>query len=186
MKKRFLPVFVAGAAVAVSCLLPAAAFAQKTEIIQAVPFTDVKIADGFWTPKIDVNRNVTIPYLYKKFNEGNRTETKTLEATFFELTKSPDPVLEKLAGDWLQKLLPAPAEHDADERVYQPISLGSGHMYEAAATHFETTGRKEFLNKALASADSIVAAFGPDKRRDVPGHQGIEVGLMRLYRATGN
>ncbi|MHB8095279.1 MAG: glycoside hydrolase family 127 protein [Candidatus Aminicenantales bacterium] len=186
MKKRLLPVFVAGAALAASYFLMAADPAQQAEIIQAVPFTDVKIADGFWTPRIDVNRNVTIPYLYKKFNEGNRTETKTLEATFFELAKSPDPVLESLADGWLKKLLPAPAEDDSEERVYPPISLGSGHLYEAAATHFETTGRKEFLNKALASADSIVAAFGPDKRRDVPGHQGIEVGLVRLYRATGN
>ena len=59
-------------------------------------------------------------------------------------------------------------------------------MYEAAATHFETTGRKDFLNKAIESANDINAVMGPDKRRDVPGHQGIEVGLVRLYRDTGN
>ena len=186
MKKRFLLILIAGMAVAVSYLLVHAIPPPGRDVIQAVPFTDVNIADEFWTPRMDINRKVTIPYLYKKFNEGGRTEAKTMEATLFELAKSPDPGLESLFSDWLKKILSPPPSEKPERRSAAGISLGSGHMYEAAATHFETTGRKDFLNKALDSANSIASVIGPGKRHDVPGHQGIEVGLVRLFRATGN
>jgi DUF1680 family protein len=38
---------------------------------------------------------------------------------------------------------------------------------------------------ALKSADLIDATFGPGKRHDVPGHEEIEIGLVKLYRVTG-
>ena len=61
-----------------------------------------------------------------------------------------------------------------------------GHMYEAAVSYFLATGKRAFLDVALKNADLIDSVFGPDKLRDVPGHQEIEIGLVRLYRATGN
>ena len=61
-----------------------------------------------------------------------------------------------------------------------------GHMYEAAVAHYQATGKRNFLDIALKNADHIDSVFGADKRRDVPGHQEIEIGLMRLYRVTGN
>ena len=63
---------------ALSVLFPGAPAPVKIGVIQAVPFTDVKITDEFWNPRIEVNRKVTIPYLYKKFGEGGRTESKTM------------------------------------------------------------------------------------------------------------
>jgi uncharacterized protein len=66
-----------------------------------------------------------------------------------------------------------------------------GHMYEAAVAHYQATGKKNFLNIALKSADLIDSVFGKDtvlnknKRRDVPGHQEVELGLVKLYRVTG-
>ncbi len=186
MKKRFLFISIAGVIIVASYLLVGAAAPQRPEVIQAVPFTDVNIVDEFWTPRIDINRKVTIPYLYKKFNEGSRTNTKTIEATLFELAKSTDPRLESLLNDWLKRILSPSPTRTPGSRAAAGISLGSGHMYEAAVTHFETTGKKDFLNQALDRANSIAAVFGPGKRHDVPGHQGIEVGLVRLFRATGN
>ena len=61
-----------------------------------------------------------------------------------------------------------------------------GHMYEAAVAHFEATGARSFLDVAIRNADLIDAVFGPDKLRDVPGHQEIEIGLVGLYRVTGD
>jgi len=61
-----------------------------------------------------------------------------------------------------------------------------GHMYEAAAAHFQATGKRTFLDVAIKNADLIDRVFGPDKKRDVPGHQEIEIGLVKLYRVTGN
>ncbi len=61
-----------------------------------------------------------------------------------------------------------------------------GHMYEAAIAHFEATGKRNFLDVAIKNADLIDAIFGLDKLRDVPGHQEIELALVRLYRVTGD
>lgn len=61
-----------------------------------------------------------------------------------------------------------------------------GHMYEGAVAHYLATGKRTLLDVALKNADLIDATFGPDKRRDVPGHQEIEIGLVKLYRITGD
>ncbi|HEC02739.1 MAG TPA: glycoside hydrolase family 127 protein, partial [Phycisphaerales bacterium] len=61
-----------------------------------------------------------------------------------------------------------------------------GHMYEAAVAHYRVTGERSFLDIATSNADLICDVFGPGKRTDPPGHQEIEIGLCKLYRATGD
>lgn len=61
-----------------------------------------------------------------------------------------------------------------------------GHLYEAAVAYYQATGKKSLLNVALKSADLVARVFGPGKSRYVPGHQEIEIGLVKLYRLTGN
>lgn len=61
----------------------------------------------------------------------------------------------------------------------------SGHLFEAAAAHYLATGKRNFLNIALKNADLLVKVFGPGKRNDAPGHEIVEMGLVRLYRITG-
>jgi hypothetical protein len=61
----------------------------------------------------------------------------------------------------------------------------SGHMFEAASAHYLATGRKNFLDIALKNADLLVNTFGPGKRHVAPGHEIVEMGLVRLYRITG-
>jgi DUF1680 family protein len=61
-------------------------------------------------------------------------------------------------------------------------------MYEAAAAHYQATGKKNLLNVALKNADLICKIFGEKEGqiRNVPGHQEIELALVKLYRITGN
>ena len=61
-----------------------------------------------------------------------------------------------------------------------------GHMYEAAVAYFEATGKRTFLDVALKNADLVDSVFGPEGLRDVPGHQEIEIGLVKLFRVTGD
>lgn len=61
-----------------------------------------------------------------------------------------------------------------------------GHMYEAAVAHFLATGKRTFLNVALKNADYLMRTIGPDKLIVVPGHQEIELGLVKLYRITND
>ncbi|MFC2124558.1 glycoside hydrolase family 127 protein [Bacteroidota bacterium] len=60
-----------------------------------------------------------------------------------------------------------------------------GHLYEAAVAHFEASGKRTLLDVALKNADLIEREFGPGKIHDVPGHEEIEIGLVKLYRLTG-
>jgi len=60
-----------------------------------------------------------------------------------------------------------------------------GHMYEAAVAHYLATNKKEFLNVAIRNANLICNVFGPGKIHLVPGHEEIEIGLVRLYGVTG-
>jgi uncharacterized protein len=62
----------------------------------------------------------------------------------------------------------------------------AGHLYEAAVAHFEATGKRTLLDVAIKNADLVAATFGPKGRQEVPGHEEIEIGLVKMYRATGN
>lgn len=62
----------------------------------------------------------------------------------------------------------------------------AGHMFEAAVAHYMATGKRTFLNVALKNADLICREFGPYKIEKYPGHQEIELGLVKLYRVTGD
>jgi len=60
-----------------------------------------------------------------------------------------------------------------------------GHLYEAAAAHYQATGKRTLLDIALKSADLVNKDFGYDRVKVYPGHQVIEMGLVKLYRVTG-
>lgn len=61
----------------------------------------------------------------------------------------------------------------------------SGHLYEAAVAHFQATGKRSLLDIAIKNADLLVRDFGPGKLDYEPGHQIVEMGLAKMYRATG-
>ena len=61
-----------------------------------------------------------------------------------------------------------------------------GHMYEAAVAHYQATGEKDFLNIATKNADLTYKLCVEEGELYYPGHQEIELGLVKLYRVTGN
>jgi uncharacterized protein len=75
------------------------------------------------------------------------------------------------------------------------VSAGShelynaGHLIEAAVAHHRATGDRTLLDVAIRFADRIHADFGADSgsgaRRDVPGHEEIELALVKLADETG-
>lgn len=64
----------------------------------------------------------------------------------------------------------------------------AGHIFEAAVAHYHYSGSEKFLNAACKFADYISDVFGPErgKLKGYPGHQEIELALVKLYRATKN
>ncbi len=61
-----------------------------------------------------------------------------------------------------------------------------GHMLEAAITYVRATGKDKLLNAMIRYVDLIDSLFGPEpeKRKGYPGHEVIEMALVRLYRLT--
>lgn len=133
---------------------------------------------------------------------------KTIEGASFSLSLFPDKQLEAYIDTLINKVSKAqeadgylytartinPAQPHAwagpnrweKERELSHELYNSGHLYEAAAAHFAATGKKNLLNIALKNADLVCQVFGKDKLHVAPGHQVVEMGLVKLYRITGN
>ena len=63
----------------------------------------------------------------------------------------------------------------------------AGHLMEAAVAYFEGCGDTRFLSLMEKYADYIYRVFVEEKSADfeTPGHEEIELALVRMYRATG-
>jgi hypothetical protein len=140
----------------------------------------------------------------KRYNDSDIF--KVMEGASYTLMLHPDPGLKKRLDDLIGIIGQA---QEADGYIYTNRTIDPknpapgagkerwsnlrvshefynvGHMYEAAVAHFLATGERSFLSVAAKNADLLVRTFGPGKKRAFPGHQEIEVGLSKLFRATG-
>lgn len=82
----------------------------------------------------------------------------------------------------------AGSERWVNERDNSHELYNVGHMYEAAVAHHQATGKRSFLDIAVKNANLLCDTFGPEvgKLTVAPGHQEIEIGLVKLYRTTGD
>ncbi len=132
---------------------------------------------------------------------------KTIEGASFSLSLFPDKKMEVYIDSMIDKVAKAqePDGYLYTARTIDPLHphtwagikrwekeremshelYNSGHLYEAAAAHFAATGKKNLLNIALKNADLVCSVFGKDKLHVAPGHEVIEMGLVKLYRITG-
>jgi DUF1680 family protein len=134
---------------------------------------------------------------------------KVIEGAAYTLALHPDPELDKYLDDLIAKIT---AAQEDDGYLYTARTIGDpkyeypghdgarwshlghghelynvGHMYEAAVEHWRITGKRNFLDVAIKNADLVCKVFGPgeDQNKGVPGHEEIEIGLVKLFRATG-
>src|SRR5690606_23771048 len=63
----------------------------------------------------------------------------------------------------------------------------AGHMLEGAIAYFQATGRRKLLDVMERYLDHIRSVFGTGagQKRGYPGHQEIELALVKLYHLTG-
>ena len=132
---------------------------------------------------------------------------KVIEGASYSLRVHPDPELDQYLDDLIAKIAAAQEEDGylysartvnsespvrwVEEERWANMYLGHelynvGHMYEAAVAHYLATGKRTFLDVAIRNADLIASVFGPGKKHGAPGHQEIEIGLVKLYRVTGD
>jgi DUF1680 family protein len=65
-------------------------------------------------------------------------------------------------------------EEDLSHELYN-----SGHLFEAAVAHYQATGKRTLLNIAIKNANLLVHDFGYGKEEKYPGHQIVEIGLVK-------
>jgi DUF1680 family protein len=134
---------------------------------------------------------------------------KVIEGAAYTLGLRPDPALDRQLDDVIGKIA---AAQEPDGYLYTVGQIGktaekpiccvsksrwadlrsghelynAGHLFEAAVAHFQATGKRNLLDVATKYADLLTRVFGPGKNMGVPGHEEVEIGLVKLYRVTGN
>ena len=124
---------------------------------------------------------------------------KALEGIAYSLINNPNPDLEKKADEWIDKFTAAQEDDGYINTYYSLTGLDkrwtnmdkhemycAGHLIEAAVAYYKATEKKQLLDVSINMVDHIMGQFGPDKRHWVPGHEEIELALVKLYEVTGN
>ncbi len=134
---------------------------------------------------------------------------KTIEGAAYSLITTPDPVLDRYVDSVIAiiKVGQEPDGYLTTWRTIDPMHppagwvnpglrwsdlrmshelYNSGHMFEAATAHYWATGKRNFLDIAVKNADLLVNIFGDSSKYEVPGHQVVETGLIKLYQITEN
>src|SRR5215211_9265596 len=128
---------------------------------------------------------------------------KTIEGASFSLSLFPDKKLEAYIDTLIEKIGTAQEpdgylytartinpddphswsgkERWSKEREQSHELYNAGHLYEAAVAHYYATGKRTLLDIALKNADLVCSVFGPNKLHVAPGHEIIEMGLVKLY-----
>src|SRR4051812_46231834 len=125
--------------------------------VKPVPFTAVHVNDGFWAPRIEVNRKVTIPFAFKKDDETGRVDNfiraaeslraepftnhkppgypfddtdlyKVIEGASYSLSVTPDPQLDAYIDTLIAKIAAA-QEHDGYLYTARTIDPRSPHPW---------------------------------------------------------
>jgi len=191
----------------------------------------VQVTGGFWRPRLETNRTITIPHILEQNETTGRVDNlrrgarklageyqgrrfndtdvyKVIEAAAYTLVSHPDPALSKRLDELIDLIA---ASQQADGYVFPARTInpakpaagvgtqrfihentGShelynfGHLYEAAVAHAAATKKRTLMDVAVKNADLVRKTFGPAARRDAPGHEEIELALVRLYQATND
>ncbi len=134
---------------------------------------------------------------------------KAIEGAAYVLSMKPDPALEKVLDGWIARIAAAqePDGYLYTFRTMHPDTPGhkwvgqqrwdndpkashelydAGHLYEAGVAYYQATGKRTLLDVCLKNAELLWRDFGGNRRRLAPGHEIVEMGLVKLYRVTGD
>ncbi len=125
---------------------------------------------------------------------------KWMEGSAAFLTREEDPELKAKVDDIISKIERGQSEDGYFNSAYLTLHpqlrftdrtehelYTAGHFIEAAVVYYEATKDDRFLLMMERFADLIEKVFIKDKSAPyrTPGHQELELALVRLYRATG-
>ena len=131
----------------------------------------MSIKDTFWKPRIATNAEVTIPFEVRKLGSESARGLGggVLEAAILSLATHPNPTLQTQVDARVEELRQAPPR-------------GNG-GFEIASTWFRVTGKRDLVDIAMKSADSLHENF----RLHNPPFSGGErdaINCVQLYLVT--
>lgn len=122
---------------------------------------------------------------------------KALEGIAYSLINNPNPELEEKADEWISHIASAQQPDGYINTFYTLTGLEkrwknmdkhemycAGHLIEAAVAYYQATGKRTLLDVGIKMANHMMSIFGPGKRDWVPGHEEIELALVKLYQTT--
>lgn len=190
--------------------------------MNSVGFKNVDLKSGFLYDKQQLNKNVTIDTVYKRFKETGRIDAfkcdwkegmenkphvfwdsdvaKWMEGAAYILQKEENAELEEKVESIIYNIeknqhddgyfniyftVCEPDKRYTDRDMHELYC--AGHLFEAAVAYYEATGKDRFLKMMEKYADYIYKVFVEDKSASftTPGHEEIELALVRMYRTTG-
>jgi DUF1680 family protein len=153
--------------------------------VEAVPLTQVDITDEFWAPRQEANRTVSIQHCILRNEERGRVgiDGRLLEGAAYMIAKRPDAAFEAYIKERVDKTLEASA---ARKTGAGQVPRAGGTSAEGAVAYFEATGDRRLLDAAIQAADLMDQDYGPAKKAYISGHEGMKIGLIKLFRHTGD
>lgn len=123
---------------------------------------------------------------------------KWMEAAAFSLMNYPNAEIERIMDENVA-LLKRAQKPDGYLNTYYTLKepekrftdfayghemLNCGHFLEASITYFQATGKREFLEIMMKNVDLIYDVVMSSEKNIFPGHEEIEIALLRLYDLT--
>ena len=147
-------------------------------------------------PEVVPKHNGVTPQMWWDSEVG-----KWIEAASASLITHPDPALERQIDEVIARIHAAqqpdgylntyftavePERRFTNERDWHEL-YSAGHLIEGAVTHFYATGKTSLTEIMERYTEFLMTVYGPGEgqRHGYPGHQEIELALLRLYRVTG-
>lgn len=190
--------------------------------VDFVPFESVTLTDGFWKDRSNLNKNVSLESVRRRFEESGRFDA--LRFNYATTGKKPHIFFDSDVAKWMEAVAylieqdrDAMREHEAlcEELInsmeqaqredgylnseHQQISphlifrnrdrhelYCAGHLIEAAIAYHKATGKDRFLKIMERYCDLIERVFLVEGSAEfmTPGHEEIELALIKLYRHT--
>ena len=183
--------------------------------------TNVKIKNGFWKKRKDLNINSSFHAILNSFEKSGRIRAltddndpvkerphifwesdlaKLMEGAFFSIQQEKHEKLEQICDSIIDKIIANQeedgylnyffAKHEPNNKFTNLRDRHelycAGHLLESAIEHHKSTGNSKFLDALERYIDHIISKFGTEegKMRGYPGHQEIELALVKAYEYT--
>ena len=191
--------------------------------MKKIGFECTNITDGFWQKRQQINSEISIYNVYKRFDETGRIAAlkckwkkgddfephifwdsdiaKWIEGAAYIIAKENRPDLEEL----IDSIADVIEENQADDGYFNCCYLSkypekrwtdrtehelycAGHLAEAAVAYYNATKKDKLLKIVERYTEHIEKVFVKEKSASfvTPGHEEIELALIKLYGLTKN